>query len=111
MLLMVLLIAGAVGSSASVFWLLRRAGTVQRTSSPILASIVLLRRLLTDRRVGLLPKVLLVVPIAYEVSPIQLIPNFIPVLGQLDNIVVLGICWQQAAFRRSSSPSCGQGPS
>jgi uncharacterized membrane protein YkvA (DUF1232 family) len=29
--------------------------------------------------------------VAYVASPIQLIPNFIPVIGQLDDILVLGL--------------------
>jgi uncharacterized membrane protein YkvA (DUF1232 family) len=99
MLPTLLLIAAAVGSAASGIWLLRRASTVERTSSRMLASIVLAQRLLTDRRVGRLPKTLLLLPVAYYVSPIQLIPNFIPVLGQLDDVVVLGICLRLATRR------------
>jgi uncharacterized membrane protein YkvA (DUF1232 family) len=37
-----------------------------------------------------------VVPIAYHASPIQVVPNFIPVLGHLDDVIVLGVCLRLA---------------
>jgi uncharacterized membrane protein YkvA (DUF1232 family) len=47
--------------------------------------------LLRDRAVGWPAKALLVVVIGYLLLPIDLIPDFIPVLGQLDDIgVVVG---------------------
>ena len=55
---------------------------------------VLFKRLLRDPRVPRRAKAALVVAIPYLVSPIDLIPDFIPVLGQLDDallvIAVLG---------------------
>jgi len=45
--------------------------------------------LVTDPRVAVLDKVLLGVAIAYVVSPIDLIPDFIPFLGQVDDVFVL----------------------
>lgn len=42
-----------------------------------------------DPRVPTVARVLIVVAIAYAVSPIDLIPDFIPVLGYLDDLVVL----------------------
>jgi len=40
-----------------------------------------------------------VLPICYVVSPIQLIPSFIPVLGQLDDVLVVVVCLRVAARR------------
>jgi len=37
----------------------------------------------------LLPKMLIVLTLAYALSPIDLIPDFIPVLGHLDDLVIL----------------------
>jgi uncharacterized membrane protein YkvA (DUF1232 family) len=42
-----------------------------------------------DPRVGALPKALIVVCLAYALSPIDLIPDFIPVLGYLDDLVII----------------------
>jgi uncharacterized membrane protein YkvA (DUF1232 family) len=59
-------------------------------------ALVLSKQLLTNRRVGRLPKLLVAIPLAYFVSPIQLIPNFIPVLGQLDDVVLFVVCLRLA---------------
>jgi uncharacterized membrane protein YkvA (DUF1232 family) len=39
--------------------------------------------------VGLLPKALCVVTVLYALSPIDLVPDFVPVLGYLDDVIVL----------------------
>jgi uncharacterized membrane protein YkvA (DUF1232 family) len=46
-------------------------------------------RLLRDRRVSLWPKALLVLGLLYVVSPIDFIPDFIPLIGELDDLVVI----------------------
>jgi uncharacterized membrane protein YkvA (DUF1232 family) len=48
----------------------------------------LVRRLLGDRAVPLGAKIALVGLLAWLVSPIDLIPEFIPILGPLDDVVV-----------------------
>ncbi len=45
--------------------------------------------LFTDSRVPVLTKLIPLVAIAYVISPIDLIPDVIPVLGQLDDLGVL----------------------
>ena len=42
-----------------------------------------------DRRVGLAPKMIAGVTAAYALSPVDLIPDFIPVLGLLDDLVIV----------------------
>lgn len=42
-----------------------------------------------DKRTPLLPKILLGLTIGYMLSPIDLIPDFIPVLGLLDDLVIV----------------------
>jgi uncharacterized membrane protein YkvA (DUF1232 family) len=42
-----------------------------------------------DKRVGLWPKLLLAVTIGYLLSPVDLIPDFIPVLGLIDDLLVV----------------------
>lgn len=50
-------------------------------------------RLLSDARVSVLPKLILLAAAIYVISPIDLIPDVIPVFGQLDDIgiVILAI--------------------
>jgi uncharacterized membrane protein YkvA (DUF1232 family) len=50
-----------------------------------------LKRLLEDDRVPRRAKVLLLLAIPYLASPIDLIPDFIPVLGQLDDAVLVAL--------------------
>jgi len=45
--------------------------------------------LITDPRVSAVDKVLLGVAVAYVVTPIDLIPDFIPFLGQVDDVFIL----------------------
>jgi uncharacterized membrane protein YkvA (DUF1232 family) len=49
----------------------------------------LLWGLLTDPRVAVLDKVLVAGAIAYIVAPIDLIPDFIPFLGEVDDVYLL----------------------
>lgn len=42
-----------------------------------------------DPRVPLLPKLIMLVALGYALSPIDLIPDFIPVLGYLDDLILI----------------------
>lgn len=42
-----------------------------------------------DPELPLLPKILIISTVAYALSPIDLIPDFIPVLGYLDDLIIL----------------------
>lgn len=44
-----------------------------------------------DRRTPLLAKILAAIAVAYALSPIDLIPDFIPVIGYLDDVLLLPI--------------------
>ena len=46
-------------------------------------------RLVQDPRVGLGPKLVLVVILAYVIFPIDLVPDFLLGLGQVDDLVVI----------------------
>ena len=44
---------------------------------------------MTDDRTGKLSKVLLTLAIGYAVTPVDLIPNLIPVIGFVDDLVIV----------------------
>jgi len=48
-------------------------------------------RLMRDRRTPLRAKMILVTTILFVVSPINWIPNFVPVLGQLEDVALLSL--------------------
>ncbi|MCL0029142.1 DUF1232 domain-containing protein [Dehalococcoidia bacterium] len=62
----------------AIFLLIRFRGVVR-----------LLWRLTLDRQVPLAPKMLLPVAIAYIVLPVDIIPDFLPFLGRIDDLLVL----------------------
>jgi len=49
----------------------------------------LVYRLLVDRRVPLLLKLMLVAAVAYILLPIDVVPDIVPVLGRIDDALVL----------------------
>ena len=53
--------------------------------------LVLFKRLLTDPRVDWWRKAVLVLVIAYVASPIDIVPDFIPIAGQLDDAILIVI--------------------
>ncbi len=46
-------------------------------------------RLFKDGRVGFMPKLLLLLMAAYVVMPVDLLPDFFPGLGQLDDLLLV----------------------
>jgi uncharacterized membrane protein YkvA (DUF1232 family) len=54
-------------------------------------STILLRRIVGDRRVPRRRKLLLGALVAYLAMPIDLVPDFIPVAGQLDDAIVMAL--------------------
>ena len=59
----------------------------------------LLRGLIRDPRVERFDKFLLIVAVAWVASPIDLIPEFIPVLGPLDDVVVVALILRRLVRR------------
>jgi uncharacterized membrane protein YkvA (DUF1232 family) len=64
---------------------------------------VLLKRLLRDPRVPFRAKVLLALTIPYLASPIDLIPDFIPVLGQIDDAFVVAFALRYVTRRAGAN--------
>ncbi len=72
-----------------LFWLARPKGVSARAVVAAVPDLLrLLRSLASDRTVPLDVRVVLVGLVAWIVSPIDLIPEFIPVLGPIDDVVV-----------------------
>jgi uncharacterized membrane protein YkvA (DUF1232 family) len=46
-------------------------------------------RLFRDRRVSLIPKALLVLTLVYVLSPLDVVPDFLPGIGEMDDVVVV----------------------
>jgi uncharacterized membrane protein YkvA (DUF1232 family) len=72
-----------------VFWAVRPKGVPTRTVIATIPDLLrLLRSLIADPTVPLDVRIVLVGLLAWIVSPIDLIPEFIPGLGPIDDIVV-----------------------
>ncbi|TML98441.1 MAG: DUF1232 domain-containing protein [Actinobacteria bacterium] len=64
--------------------------------------LVLFRRLLSDERVPRRNRLLLVILIGYLAMPFDLVPDFIPVAGQLDDAIIVALVLR--AVLRASGP-------
>ena len=72
-----------------IFWMLRPKGISVREILGVVPDVVrLLRSVIGDRSAPLDVRLVLVGLLAWILSPIDLIPEFIPVLGPLDDVVV-----------------------
>jgi uncharacterized membrane protein YkvA (DUF1232 family) len=69
--------------------------TVLSTIKQLPNYVRLLYGLLTDHRVSRIDKLLVAGAIAYIISPIDLVPDFIPFLGQVDDIFLLMLALQR----------------
>jgi uncharacterized membrane protein YkvA (DUF1232 family) len=75
---------------ATLWFFGRRVAAVQLARA-IPDLVALTRGLLGDPRVPVGSKVLLGVALVWLLSPIDLVPEFIPVLGPLDDVIVVGL--------------------
>ncbi|MEP6692729.1 MAG: YkvA family protein [Gemmatimonadaceae bacterium] len=69
--------------------------TVMHTVKQIPAYLRLLTGLLTDGRVSVVDKLLVAGAIVYIISPLDLIPDFIPFLGEVDDMYLLMLALQR----------------
>lgn len=63
------------------------------------ACVTMIRRLRKDPRVPTSAKVAVLVALVWVISPIDLIPEFLPVIGPLDDVVVVVLALRYAARR------------
>ena len=91
--LIVLAVAALVLYAAGVFVLvvLGRRGDARALAGFIPDCLVLFKRLIADPRVDRRRKGLLLGMVAYLASPIDLVPDFIPVAGQLDDAILAAL--------------------
>lgn len=89
-----LLLAAGVTLALYVLFVVGLLVAGRRSSARALAGfvpdcVVLFRRLLGDERIPRRRKVVLGLLLAYLVMPIDLVPDFIPVAGQLDDAIIV----------------------
>jgi uncharacterized membrane protein YkvA (DUF1232 family) len=74
---------------AILLWVVRPRGVSARDGISLIPDVLrLLRSVIGDRTAPLDVRIVLVGLVAWIVSPIDLIPEFVPVLGPLDDVVV-----------------------
>lgn len=101
-MLIALGVVAAVWVTAIVVLLLIGHRTAARELAALLPNLVLLfRGLMRDQRVSRTSKVWLGLALAWLVSPIDLVPEFIPVLGPLDDAVVAALVLRHVLRRTS----------
>jgi uncharacterized membrane protein YkvA (DUF1232 family) len=72
-----------------LLWLIRPRGVGARELARLVPDILrLVRDLVTDRSAPRSVRVALVILLVWLISPIDLVPEFIPVLGPLDDVIV-----------------------
>jgi len=86
---------------AALFWAGRRTDAVALARF-VPDCVVLFRRLLADDRVPRSRKLLLVPLLLYLVTPFDLVPDFIPVVGALDDAIVVALAFR--VVLRSAGP-------
>jgi uncharacterized membrane protein YkvA (DUF1232 family) len=90
--------------AAFIVWLLiaGRRQDARALAGFIPDCVVLFRRVLTDDRVPRRARLLILALIAYLATPIDLVPDFIPVAGQLDDAIIVALVLR--AIVRSGGP-------
>ena len=93
---------GVVLASWALLVLLARRlppGTLKDLAGFLPACVTLVRRLRTDPRVPRRAKLAVALAGLWVVSPIDLIPEFLPVIGPLDDVVVVALALRYAGRR------------
>lgn len=90
--LICLAVLGALyGSFVVALLLLGRRSDARALAGFIPDCLVLFKRLLADSRVPATRKAILVAVVAYLALPLDLVPDFVPVAGQLDDAILVAL--------------------
>ena len=94
-------VVGLAVSWAVLILLARRlpAGVVKELAGFLPACVTTVRRLRRDPRVPRRAKIAVALAGLWVLSPIDLIPEFLPVIGPLDDVVVVALALRYAARR------------
>jgi uncharacterized membrane protein YkvA (DUF1232 family) len=94
-------VAALVASWVALVLLARRLppGVLRELAAFLPNCVRLVRRLRKDPAVPRRAKVAVVLAGLWVLSPIDLIPEFLPVIGPLDDVVVVALCLRYAARR------------
>ena len=74
-------------------------GNLRDLATVIPACVTTARRLRSDPRVPRRVKVVVLIALLWTLSPIDLIPEFVPVIGQVDDVIVIALALRYAARR------------
>ena len=98
---LVIAVSGLVVSWAVLVVLARRLppGVLKDLAGFLPACVTMVRRLRTDPAVPRRAKVAVAIAGLWVLSPIDLIPEFLPVIGPLDDVVVVALALRYAARR------------
>lgn len=102
MVRLIIIAAAMIVASWAVLLLLARRlppGAAKDLATVIPACVTTARRLRRDPRVPRRAKVVVALAGLYALSPIDLIPEFIPIIGPLDDVVVVALALRYAARR------------
>jgi uncharacterized membrane protein YkvA (DUF1232 family) len=97
--LLLIAAAFAVVMWALLAFLARRlpAGAAKDLATVLPACVTTARRLRRDSRVPRRARVAVVIALLWVLSPIDLIPEFLPVIGPLDDVIVVALAFRYAA--------------
>ena len=87
----------AYGAAVAALALRGRRSDARALAGLIPDCLVLVKRLLRDPRVPRARKLMLALLVAYLAMPVDLVPDFIPVAGQLDDAVLVALALRSLA--------------
>jgi uncharacterized membrane protein YkvA (DUF1232 family) len=102
MVRLVLIAVGALIATWALMAILARRlppGAAKDLATVLPACATTARRLRRDPRVPRRAKVAVVIALLWVISPIDLIPEFLPIIGPLDDVIVVALAFRYAARR------------